>query len=102
RLGQCICATSLPTPPVSWAPWTSRHPFPDSVQRHRPASHDCYLYAVYGVGATPVSYNRLEQLSGWILPSLMIRAFGAHCQQRTYPPQQTTYRSSDNFNTRFL
>jgi hypothetical protein len=27
-----------------------------------------------------VSYQINRQLSGWILPPLMIRAFGAHCQ----------------------
>jgi hypothetical protein len=30
-----------------------------------------------------VSYQINRQLSGWILPPLMIRAFGAHCQKRT-------------------
>jgi hypothetical protein len=30
-----------------------------------------------------VSYRINRQLSGWILPPLMIRAFGAHCQQPT-------------------
>jgi hypothetical protein len=30
-----------------------------------------------------VSYRINRQLSGWIPPPLMIRAFGAHCQQRT-------------------
>src|SRR6516164_4309753 len=31
-----------------------------------------------------VSYRINRQLSGWILPPLMIRAFGAHCHNRTY------------------
>jgi hypothetical protein len=31
-----------------------------------------------------VSYQINRQLSGWILPPLMIRAFGAHCQQQTF------------------
>jgi hypothetical protein len=35
-----------------------------------------------------VSYQINRQLSGWILPPLMIRAFGAHCQNRTHAPQQ--------------
>jgi hypothetical protein len=35
-----------------------------------------------------VSYRINRQLSGWILPPLMIRAFGAHCQNRTHAPQQ--------------
>jgi hypothetical protein len=34
-----------------------------------------------GCPAEPlVSYQINRQLSGWILPPLMIRAFGAHCQ----------------------
>ena len=32
-----------------------------------------------------VSYRINRQLSGWILPPLMIRAFGAHCQSPTSP-----------------
>ena len=35
-----------------------------------------------------VSYRINRQLSGWILPPLMIRAFGAHCHNRTNAPQQ--------------
>ena len=31
-----------------------------------------------------VSYRINRQLSGWILPPLVIRAFGAHCQERTF------------------
>jgi len=31
-----------------------------------------------------VSYQINRQFSGWILPPQVIRAFGAHCQQRTY------------------
>jgi hypothetical protein len=31
-----------------------------------------------------VSYQINRQLSGWNLPPLMIRAFGAHGQQRTF------------------
>jgi hypothetical protein len=38
-----------------------------------------------------VSYRINRQLSGWIPPPLMIRAFGAHCQNRTDAPQQTTH-----------
>jgi hypothetical protein len=30
-----------------------------------------------------VSYRINRQLSGWILPPLMIRALGAHCQLQT-------------------
>jgi hypothetical protein len=36
-----------------------------------------------------VSYRINRQLSGWNLPPLMIRAFGAHCHNRTYASQQT-------------
>src|SRR6266852_388835 len=37
-----------------------------------------------GYPAEPlVSYQINRQLSGWNLPPLMIRAFGAHCQNRT-------------------
>ena len=35
-----------------------------------------------------VSYRINRQLSGWILPPLMIRAFGAHCHFRTHAVQQ--------------
>jgi hypothetical protein len=35
-----------------------------------------------------VSYRINQQLSGWIPPLLMIRAFGAHCQDRTPALQQ--------------
>jgi hypothetical protein len=31
-----------------------------------------------------VSYRINRQLSGWILPALMIRAFGVHCQEPTF------------------
>jgi hypothetical protein len=44
-----------------------------------------------GYPAEPlVSYQINRQLSGWNLPPLVIRAFGAHCQERTYAPQQTS------------
>jgi hypothetical protein len=33
---------------------------------------------------TLVSYRINRQLSGWNLPSLMIRAFGAHGQKETF------------------
>ena len=35
-----------------------------------------------------VSYRINRQLSGWILPPLMIRAFGAHCHDRTHAVRQ--------------
>ncbi|MGB6395964.1 MAG: hypothetical protein WBF73_09785, partial [Bradyrhizobium sp.] len=37
-----------------------------------------------GYPAEPlVSYQINRQLSGWNLPPLVIRAFGAHCQEQT-------------------
>ena len=46
----------------------------------------------FGTGGYPhkllVSYRINRQLSGWILPPLMIRAFGAHCHEPTYAVQQ--------------
>src|SRR5262249_54144759 len=36
-----------------------------------------------------VSFRTYRQLSGWNLPPLVIRAYRAHCQQRTYATQQT-------------
>src|ERR1700737_1466850 len=42
-----------------------------------------------GYPAEPlVSYQLNRQLSGWILPPQVIRAFGAHCHLRTHAPQQ--------------
>jgi hypothetical protein len=37
---------------------------------------------------TLVSYRINRQLSGWNLPPLVIRAFGAHCQNRTFDASQ--------------
>jgi hypothetical protein len=37
-----------------------------------------------------VSYRINRQLSGWNLPPLMIRAFGAHCQEETSRPLPRT------------
>ena len=43
-----------------------------------------------GYPTKPLASFRINrQLSGWNLPPLMIRAFGAHCQEATYAPQQT-------------
>jgi hypothetical protein len=43
-----------------------------------------------GCPAEPlVSYQINRQLSGWYLPPLVIRAFGAHCHEETHAPQQT-------------
>jgi hypothetical protein len=47
-----------------------------------------------------VSYRINRQLSGWILPPLMIRAFGAHCQQRTHAPQQISSDHSSSVSAR--
>jgi hypothetical protein len=44
-----------------------------------------------------VSYRINRQLSGWILPPLMIRAFGAHWHKPTYAVQQTSCFSLENF-----
>jgi hypothetical protein len=52
----------------------------------RPQATFCHEAPTHAV--TRISYRINRQLSGWILPPLMIRAFGAHCQQRTYAPQQ--------------
>jgi hypothetical protein len=39
-----------------------------------------------------VSYRINRQLSGWILPPLVIRAFGAHCHKLTFGPHRLTRR----------
>src|SRR5262249_22593692 len=62
----------------------------------RPAGSLSHLKRPSSRGSSPASYpakllvsfriNR--QLSGWNLPPLMIRAFEAHCQKRTYAAQQ--------------
>jgi len=45
-----------------------------------------------GYPAEPlVSYQINRQLSGWNLPPLVIRAFGAHCQHGTYAVQQDCF-----------
>src|SRR5215211_1563393 len=46
-----------------------------------------------GYPAEPlVSYRINRQLSGWNLPPQVIRAFGAHCQNLTHAPRQTSVR----------
>src|SRR5258708_5858269 len=40
-------------------------------------------YSTYPTAELLVSYQINRQLSGWSLPSLVIRAFGPHCQERT-------------------
>ena len=66
----------------------SRYGPPDrSAAQRRPLSRGS---SPAGCPAEPlVSYQINRQLSGWILPPLMIRAFGAHCHLSTYAPQQT-------------
>jgi hypothetical protein len=50
-----------------------------------------------GYPAEPlVSYQINRQLSGWNLPPLVIRAFGAHCQDLTHAPQQKTCTSCND------
>jgi hypothetical protein len=60
----------------------SRYGPPDrSVAQRRPLSRGS---SPSGYPAEPlVSYRINRQLSGWNLPPLVIRAFGAHCHQRT-------------------
>ena len=41
-----------------------------------------------------VSYRINRQLSGWILPPLMIRAFGAHCQFQTNASNHACFNGS--------
>jgi hypothetical protein len=57
-------------------------------QSYSPVSAACGVLrgsSPSGYPAEPlVSYQINRQLSGWNLPPLMIRAFGAHCQNRTF------------------
>ena len=72
----------------------SRYGPPDrSAAQRRPLSRGSDLC---GYPHEPlVSYRINRQLSGWILPPLMIRAFGAHCHLRTHALQQTNLRGRD-------
>src|ERR1700730_16201091 len=94
------------------ASWAARNAFPKWQEGRHPHCHFrglLRLHSRYGPpdrsaahrrplsrGSNPcgyphkplVSYRINRQLSGWIPPPLMIRAFGAHCQQRTHAPQQ--------------
>src|ERR1700736_3185577 len=94
------------------ASWAARSAFPKWQEGRHPHCHFrglLRLYSRYGPpdrsaahrrplsrGSNPcgcphkplVSYRINRQLSGWILPPLMIRAFGAHCQDRTHAVQQ--------------
>src|ERR1700736_5455757 len=95
------------------ASWAARNAFPKWQEGRHPHCHFrglLRLHSRYGPpdrsaaqrrplsrGSNPcgyphkllVSYRINRQLSGWILPPLMIRAFGAHCQDRTLAVQQT-------------
>src|SRR6516162_165947 len=68
----------------------SRYGPPDrSAAQRRPLSRGS---SPSGYPAKPlVSYQINRQLSGWILPPLVIRAFGAHCQKETFAVQQKSY-----------
>src|ERR1700736_3741625 len=90
------------------ASWAARSAFPKWQEGRHPHCHFrglLRLYSRYGPpdrsaahrrplsrGSNPrscpheplVSYRINRQLSGWILPPPMIRAFGAHCHERTH------------------
>src|ERR1700730_366676 len=73
----------------------SRYGPPDRSAAHRrplsPGSNPC------GYPHQPLLRYRINrQLSGWIPPPLMIRAFGAHCHKETYAVQQTHPRALMN------
>src|SRR6516165_1542400 len=94
------------------ASWAARNAFPKWQEGRHPHCHLrglLRLHSRYGPsdrsaaqrrplsrGSNPcsyphkplVSYRINRQLSVWILPPLMIRAFGAHCQDRTNAVQQ--------------
>jgi hypothetical protein len=54
-----------------------------------------------GYPAEPlVSYQINRQLSGWNLPPLVIRAFGAHCHEQTWPVYSLSV--TDRIARRFL
>src|ERR1700736_4770172 len=94
------------------ASWAARNAFPKWQEGRHPHCHFrglLRLHSRYGPpdrsaahrrplsrGSNPcgyphkplVSYRINRQLSGWIPPPLMIRAFGAHCPHRTHAAQQ--------------
>src|SRR5262249_519062 len=47
-------------------------------------------------------YRNNRQLSGWIPPTLVIRAFGAHGQKQTSTPAKIMSRAEDRRGTRLL
>src|SRR4249920_1947457 len=95
------------------ASWAARNAFPKWQEGRHPHCHFrglLRLHSRYGPpdrsaahrrplsrGSNPcgyphkplVSYRINRQLSGWIPPPLMIRAFGAHCHNRTRAPHKT-------------
>src|SRR5258705_6914650 len=94
------------------ASWAARNAFPKWQEGRHPHCHFrglLRLHSRYGPpdrsaahrrplsrGSNPcgcphkplVSYRINRQLSGWIPPPLMIRAFGAHCHNPTHESQQ--------------
>jgi hypothetical protein len=59
------------------------YPTPGTPLDQRPVSSG-HRASTLGYSAEPlVSYQINRQLSGWNLPPLVIRAFGAHCQYAT-------------------
>src|SRR6202045_565832 len=106
------------------ASWAARNAFPKWQEGRHPHCHFrglLRLHSRYGPpdrsaahrrplsrGSNPcgyphkplVSYRINRQLSGWILPPLMIRAFGAHCHNRTHAPQQNDARSGSLIRSR--
>jgi len=65
--------------------------------RYSPSDCSAALQRPLSRGSSPsgcpgeplVSYQINRQLSGWNLPPLVIRAFGAHCQFQTFLPKST-------------
>src|ERR1700738_4102598 len=101
------------------ASWAARNAFPKWQEGRHPHCHFrglLRLHSHYGPsdrsaaqrrplsrGSDPcgypheplVSYRINRQLSGWNLPPLMIRAFGAHCHNRTHAVQHRAYSCND-------
>jgi len=53
----------------------------------------CHEAPAHAVTRISRGYRINRQLSGWILPPLMIRTFGAHCQFQTHAAQQKRFES---------
>src|SRR5258707_9024813 len=75
------------------APAFGRAPITGAQNRKSALTENAPYKACSGftrVTARPlVSYQINRQLSGWNLPPLVMRAFGAHSQKRTRAPQQS-------------